>query len=36
MAKELVLLCISFIWEKEEMITTSQKLETSIDTLSLK
>lgn len=36
MAKELLLFCISFIWEKEEIITTSCKPETSMDTLSLK
>lgn len=36
LAKELLLLCVSFIWEKEEMTTASHKPATSMDTLSLK
>lgn len=36
MVTELLLLCISFVWEKEEMIKTSHKPETSMDMLSLK
>lgn len=35
MAKQLLLLSISFIWEKEEMTTASHKPGTSMDTLSL-